>query len=77
MPNYATPTAPWSERNGGICIFGRAKYPAEVARLRALGVQVIHDERERAVAMVRATITSYDRPDIDPEKIVGEIMEQG
>ena len=63
------------ERNGAICIFGRAKYPAEVARLRALGVQVIHDERESAVAMVRAAMTSYDRPDIDPEKIVSEIME--
>jgi CPA2 family monovalent cation:H+ antiporter-2 len=65
------------ERNGGICIYGRAKYPAEVTRLRELGVQVIHDERESAVAMVRAAMTSYDRPDIDPEEIVGETMEQG
>ena len=65
------------ERNSGICIFGRAKYPAEVTRLRELGVQVIHDERESAVAMVRAAMTSYDRPDIDPEEIVGETMEQG
>ena len=65
------------ERNSGICIYGRAKYPAEVTRLRELGVQVIHDERESAVAMVRAAMTSYDRPDIDPEEIVGETMEQG
>jgi CPA2 family monovalent cation:H+ antiporter-2 len=65
------------ERNGGICIYGRAKFPAEVTRLRELGVQVIHDERESAVAMVRAAMTSYDRPDIDPEEIVGETMEQG
>ena len=65
------------ERNGGICIYGRAKYPAEVTLLRELGVQVIHDERESAVAMVRAAMTSYDRPDIDPEEIVGETMEQG
>jgi hypothetical protein len=48
-----------------------------VTRLRELGVQVIHDERESAVAMVRAAMTSYDRPDIDPEEIVGETMEQG
>jgi monovalent cation:H+ antiporter-2, CPA2 family len=65
------------ERNEGIYIFGRAKYPPEVTRLRKLGVQVIHDERESAVAMVRAAMTSYERPDIDPEEIVGETMEQG
>jgi len=65
------------ERNGGICIFARAKFPEEVTRLRQLGVQVIHDERESAVAMVRAAMTSYDRPDIDPEEIVGETMKQG
>lgn len=65
------------ERNGGICIFGRAKYPAEVTRLRELGVQVIHDERESAVAMVRAAMSTYDRPDIVPEEIVGETMQQG
>ena len=65
------------ERNEGICIFARAKFPDEVTRLRLLGVQVIHDERESAVAMVRAAMTSYDRPDIDPEEIVGETMEQG
>ena len=65
------------ERNEGICIFARAKFPDEVTRLRLLGVQVIHDERESAVAMVRAAMTSYDRPDIDPEEIVGETMKQG
>ncbi len=65
------------ERNEGIFIFGRAKYPREVTRLRELGVRVIHDERESAVAMVRAAMTSYERPDIDPEEIVGETMEQG
>lgn len=64
------------ERNSGICIFGRAKYHAEVTRLRELGVQVIHDERESAVAMVRAAISSYDRMDIDPEQIVGDTMEE-
>ena len=63
------------ERNSGIFIFGRAKFPAEVKLLRTLGVQVIHDERESAVAMVRAAISSYERADIDPEEVVGDTME--
>lgn len=62
------------ERNPEIYIFARAKYPNEVARLREMDVQVIHDERESAVAMVRAALTSYDRMDIDPEEIVREAM---
>jgi CPA2 family monovalent cation:H+ antiporter-2 len=65
------------ERNPGICIFGRAKYPGEVERLRELGVQVIHDEHESAVAMVRAAIATYDRPDIDPEQVVREAFNDG
>ena len=65
------------QRNSGIFIFGRAKYPAEVPRLRELGVQVIHDERESAVAMVRAAVSSYERADIDPEEVVGDMMEDG
>jgi CPA2 family monovalent cation:H+ antiporter-2 len=65
------------ERNPGIYIFGRAKFPNEVTRLRELGVQVIHDERESAVAMVRAAISSYERPDIDPEEVVRDALEQG
>lgn len=64
------------ERNPGIYIFGRAKYPNEVNRLLELGVEVIHDERESAVAMVRAAISSYERPDIEPEEVVREAMEQ-
>ncbi len=64
------------ERNNGIFIFARAKFAAEVRILRELGVQVIHDERESAVAMVRAAISSYERPDIDPEEIVGDSMEE-
>lgn len=63
------------ERNSGIFIFGRAKFPAEVKILRELGVQVIHDERESAVAMVRAALSSYHREDVDPEEIVGNTME--
>jgi len=62
------------ERNSGIFIFARAKFPAEVAILRELGVQVIHDERESAVAMVRAALSSYQRADVDPEEVVGDTM---
>jgi CPA2 family monovalent cation:H+ antiporter-2 len=64
------------ERNSGIFIFARAKYPGEVQILRELGVQVIHDERESAVAMVRVAISSYERADIDPEEVVGDTMEE-
>ncbi|MEX1115967.1 MAG: cation:proton antiporter [Akkermansiaceae bacterium] len=64
------------ERNAGIYIFGRAKFMPDVTRLRELGVQVIHDERETAVAMVRAAISSYERGDIDPEQVVHESMEE-
>lgn len=63
------------DRNSGIFIFGRAKFSHEVKRLRELGVQVIHDERESAVAMVRAAVSSYERGDIDPEEVVGDTME--
>ncbi len=63
------------ERNASIYIFGRAKYATDATRLRELGVQVILDERETAVAMVRAAISSYDRADVDPEEVVHEMME--
>jgi monovalent cation:H+ antiporter-2, CPA2 family len=62
------------QRNSGIYIFGRAKFHNEVLKLRELGVQVIHDERESAVAMVRAAVSSYQRVDIDPETVVGDTM---
>jgi len=64
------------ERNPGICIFGRAKFAEEADRLRALGVHAIHDERESAVAMVRETISSYERADIDPEALVRETIRE-
>ena len=66
------------ERNSGIFIFGRAKFHPEVVQLRELGVRVIHDERESAVAMVRAAISSYQRTaDINAEEVVGDTMEEG
>jgi CPA2 family monovalent cation:H+ antiporter-2 len=64
------------ERNAGIYIFGRAKFMPDVTRLRELGVQVIHDERETAVAMVKAAVSSYERTDINPEEVVHESMEE-
>ena len=60
------------ERNPDIIIFGRAKYPAEVANLQMLDVRVVHDERECAVAMIRAAMSTYERRDIDPE---GEVKD--
>ncbi|HEX5791389.1 MAG TPA: NAD-binding protein [Luteolibacter sp.] len=63
------------ERNPDICIFGRAKFADEAERLRSLGVQAIHDERESAVAMVRTAISSYERPDIEPAEVVREAIE--
>lgn len=65
------------ERNPGIILFGRAKYPAEIERLRALDVETIHDERESAVAMVRQAMRSYERADIDPEEVVRSILAAG
>jgi monovalent cation:H+ antiporter-2, CPA2 family len=62
------------ERNNGIFIFARAKFAAEIPILRELGVQVIHDEHESAVAMVRAALSSYQRGDVDPEEIVSEMI---
>ena len=64
------------ERNSEIFIFARAKFAAEVQTLRELGVQVVHDERESAVAMVRAAVSSYERTDINPEEVVGDTMAQ-
>lgn len=64
------------ERNPNVLIFGRAKFPPEVSLLEAMGVEVIHDERESAVAMVKSAIAAYARADIDPEEIVLESMHQ-
>lgn len=63
------------ERNPGIVMVGRAKYPSEVALLRALDVQVVHDERECAVSMIRAAMSSYERADVDPEQVVSAAMD--
>lgn len=57
MTSIAVPLV--RERNREIFIFGRVKYAGEAGILRGLGVQVVHDERESAVATVRAAISSY------------------
>jgi hypothetical protein len=59
-----------------VLIFGRAKYHVEVERLRELGVRVIHDERETAVAMVQAAVSTYERNDIDAEQIVRDVVDE-
>ena len=64
------------ERNPGIVILARAKFADEAERLRALGVQAIHDEREGAVALVRKALSSYDRGDIDPVQVVREAIDE-
>ena len=64
------------ERNPGIVLFARAKFADEAERLRGMGVQAIHDERESAVALVRKALTSYDRGDIDPVQVVREAIDE-
>ena len=64
------------ERNPRIVLFARAKFADEAERLRGLGVQAIHDERESAVALVRNALTSYDRGDIDPVQVVREAIDE-
>ncbi len=57
------------ERNAGVCIFARAKFPNEVERLKAEGVNVIHDECESAGAMIRAAMGVYQRANLDDKEI--------
>jgi CPA2 family monovalent cation:H+ antiporter-2 len=61
-------------RNPGLCVFARAKFPAEAQRLEELGAHVIHDERESAVAMIAGVMTSYERAEIDAREVVREVL---
>lgn len=63
------------ERNPGISIFGRAKFPSEVERLQRIGVTVIHDEMESAAAMIAHAMSSYQRAELSAEEI-REIVEK-
>jgi CPA2 family monovalent cation:H+ antiporter-2 len=58
------------EKNPGILVFGRAKFQNEVAQLRALGVRVVHDERESAIAMVENAMGAYQRADLSHEDVL-------
>lgn len=57
------------EHNPSIVIFGRAKFAAEIATLEALDIEVIHDERESAMAMIGAARSVYQRVDFSDEEI--------
>jgi CPA2 family monovalent cation:H+ antiporter-2 len=62
------------QHNPGVCVFARAKFAPEVERLRQLGVQVVHDERESATAMIQRALGAYQREEIDAEDVVREVM---
>ncbi len=57
------------DHNPSILIFGRAKFAAEIASLRRLGIEVIHDERESAMAMIHAARGVYQRVDLSDDEI--------
>ena len=62
------------EHNPGVCVFARAKFAPEVERLRELGVQVVHDERESAAAMIQRALGAYQRAEVDADEVVREVM---
>ena len=49
------------EHNPGIVIMGRVKFASEIETLRALDIDVIHDECESAVAMIHSAREIYQR----------------
>ena len=57
------------EHNPAIIIFGRAKFAVEIESLRALDIEVIHDERESAMAMINAARSVYQRVDLSDDDI--------
>ncbi len=58
------------EKNPGILIFARAKFQTEVEQLRAHDVQVIHDERESAIAMIENAMGAYERADLSRDDVL-------
>jgi CPA2 family monovalent cation:H+ antiporter-2 len=58
------------EKNPGILIFARAKFQTEVEQLRAHDVQVIHDERESAIAMIENAMGAYQRADLSHDDVL-------
>ncbi|MCW1885240.1 cation:proton antiporter [Luteolibacter flavescens] len=57
------------ELNPGIVIFARTKFSTEAEALREITVEIIHDERESAVAMIRAAKEVYQRVMLSPEEV--------
>ena len=64
------------ELNPSIAIFGRAKFSGEAETLRELEIEIIHDERESAVAMIDAAKGVYQRVVLTPKE-ARAIAEQG
>lgn len=64
------------ERNPEVCVFARAKFATEAARLAELGVHVIHDEKESAGAMIRAAMGTYQRADLEDEEVREIVSEE-
>lgn len=62
------------QHNPGVCVFARAKFAPEADRLRELGVQVVHDERESATAMIERALGAYERREIVAEDVVREVL---
>ena len=58
------------EKNPGILVFARAKFQTEVEQLQAHDVQVIHDERESAIAMIENAMGTYQRADLSHEDVL-------
>lgn len=57
------------EHNPGIVIFGRGKFASEIEQLRALDIEVVHDEVETAVAMIHSAKSVYQRVNFSDEDI--------
>lgn len=57
------------EHNPGIVIFGRAKFASEIEQLRALDIEVVHDEVETAVAMIHSAKSVYQRVNFSNDDI--------
>lgn len=57
------------EHNPGIFILARAKFASEIEELRKLDIDVIHDERESAVALIHTVKGIYQRVNLSDDDI--------
>ena len=73
LTNAAVPLV--REHNPGIVIIGRVKFASEIDSLRALDIDVIHDECESAVAMIHAAQEIYGRVNLT-DAVIREIATQ-